>query len=94
MKLKHWQGYGCVDAKRTALEKNADGTKTVEITVSGMHEYGLVRDDTYDVHRWLVKRFVKDCPDYRSITGMTVQESADCSEAVYRVAYRPEDPKK
>lgn len=90
MKLKHWQGYGTVNAKKTGLRANPDGTKTLEVTVTGMHEYGLVRNDTYDVHRWLVKRFVKDCPDYRAIRDMKIEEHGD-DEAVYTVTYRPGD---
>lgn len=53
-KIKHWQGYGSVDAK--LLKKTP--TEMV-IQVSGMHEYGLDCDkyDTYRVYEWLVKRF-------------------------------------
>ncbi len=53
-KIKHWQGYGTVDAK--LLKKTPD---EMVIQVSGMHEYGLDCDkyDTYRVYEWLVKRF-------------------------------------
>lgn len=53
-KIKHWQGYGVVDAK--VLKKTND---TLVIRVSGNHEYGLDCDkyDTYRVYEWLVKRF-------------------------------------
>ena len=53
-KIKHWQGYGSVDAK--LLKKTPD---EMVIQVSGMHEYGLDCDkyDTYRVYEWLVKRF-------------------------------------
>ena len=56
-KIKHWQGYGTVDAKVLKKDKN-----TLVIRVSGSHEYGLDCDkyDTYRVYDWLVKRF---CPD-------------------------------
>lgn len=56
-KIKHWQGYGTVDAKVLKKDKN-----TLVIRVSGSHEYGLDCDkyDTYRVYNWLVKRF---CPD-------------------------------
>lgn len=88
MRLKHWQGYGTVDAKRTEFRMNPDGTNTVAIKITGQHEYGLVRDDVYDVHRWLLKRFAKDCPDYRSVTDMKITEPAD-DTAVYEITYRP-----
>ena len=90
MKLKHWQGYGTVNAKRVSNTKNDDGTKTLEISVTGMHEYGLVRNDTYDIHRWLVARFAKDCPDYRRIESMAIVENAD-DDVLYRITYRPAD---
>ncbi len=93
MRLKHWQGYGTVDARKTALRNNDDGTRTLQVTVKGMHEYGLVRDDAYDVHRWLVKRFVKDCPDYRNIRSMRITEPDDAA-AIYEITYRPEDAAK
>lgn len=56
-KIKHWQGYGSVDAK--VLKKTND---TLVVRVSGNHEYGLDCDkyDTYRVYDWLVKRF---CPN-------------------------------
>lgn len=62
MKIKHWQGYGSVNAK--VVKKTAStskGVKTITIEVSGNHEYGLDRHrDKYDVFNWLFKRFVKD----------------------------------
>lgn len=53
-KIKHWQGYGSVDAK---LLKKTPNEMVVQ--VSGMHEYGLDcgvwnHDRVYE---WLVKRF-------------------------------------
>ena len=92
MKIKHWQGYGAVDARRLETRTNADGTRTLCVKVSGRHEYGLVRDDPYDLHRWLVRRFARDCPGYRDITGVTVQEAGDGSEALYLITYRPAGP--
>lgn len=88
MKLKHWQGYGTIEARRLSNKKNPGGTKTLEVLVTGMHEYGLVRDDAYDVYRWLVKRFAKDCPDYRSIVNLRIRENAP-DEALYVITYRP-----
>ena len=59
MKIKHWQGYGTVDAKKLP----ANGA-SLRIKVSGNHEWGLRRDDEYDLYCWLVKRFDKSIPDY------------------------------
>lgn len=60
MKLKHWQGYGCVNATK----EKCDRSEYLHIKVTGEHEYGLERDDFYDLHRWLVKRFDKSAADY------------------------------
>lgn len=55
MKIKHWQGYGTVEAVKVK-----DFTCDLHIKVTGNHEYGLERNDTYDVFRWLVKRFKRN----------------------------------
>lgn len=53
-KIKHWQGYGSVDAK---VLRNTP--ENMIIQVKGMHEYGLDCGawDTDRVYEWLVKRF-------------------------------------
>ena len=61
MKIKHWQGYGTVEAK-----KIKDNSCTLHIRVSGNHEWGIERNDDYDLFNWLVKRFDKSQDDYRS----------------------------
>ena len=62
MKLKHWQGYGCVDATKVK-----DNSCTLHICVKGDHEYGLVRDDLYDLYHWLIQRFDKSLKDVSEI---------------------------
>ena len=52
MKIKHWQGYGTVNAV-----KIKDKNFTLSVKVSGNHEWGLRRDDIYDLFGWLVKKF-------------------------------------
>ena len=53
-RIKHWQGYGSVDAK---VLRNTP--ENMIIQVKGMHEYGLDCGawDTDRVYEWLVKRF-------------------------------------
>ena len=60
MKLKHWAGYGCVNAR-----KIKDNSCTLHVRVEGLHEQGLERGtwDTYGLYNWLVKRFDKNVPD-------------------------------
>ena len=67
MKIKHFAGYGSVEAKKTSTRNLPDGTREIVVTVTGNHERGLDRDDKYDLFSWLVKRFDKTVKDYRDI---------------------------
>lgn len=59
MKIKHWQGYGSVQAKK--VSKTTKGDKvTLVIEVKGNHEWGLVVFDNYDAKGWLFDRFEKN----------------------------------
>lgn len=59
MRIKHFQGYGSVQAKK--VSKTAIGNKTkLVVEVKGNHEWGLVRNDIYDVKRWLFDKFEKN----------------------------------
>ena len=73
MRIKHWQGYGTVSATKVP-DKNC----TLHIRVVGNHEWGLRRDDLYDLYNWLVKRFDKSVPDVwawiRSVVAVSVEE--------------------
>lgn len=92
-KLKHWQGYGSVDAKKLAEYPTGNMKKKTVIQVTGLHEYGIVRQDPYDVHRWLGK-YIPDCSGYNRISDLTVHESTvkdkdgqDVDCAVYEIEY-------
>ena len=54
MKVKHWAGYGCVEAECLARSE-----AIVIIKVKGNHEQGLLPRyfDSRDWDRWLGKRF-------------------------------------
>lgn len=70
MKIKHWQGYGSVNMK---VLKNTP--KLVVVDVYGMHEYGLERDDTYDVCKWLLNKVNGHREDdYRNIIRLDLQD--------------------
>lgn len=64
MKIKHWQGYGTVDAKKVHRSVRG-GTVELVIKVTGDHEWGLIRDDEYDLKNWLIRRFDKAFTDQR-----------------------------
>ena len=53
MKIKHFAGYGTVNATKVKDDN------TLHIHLAGNHEWGLNRNDTYDVFNWLVKKFDK-----------------------------------
>lgn len=61
MRIKHWAGYGTVNAKRVN-----DGAAKLHVRVEGLHECGLERGtwDTTLLYNWLVKRFDKTAPEY------------------------------
>ncbi len=67
MRIKHFAGYGSVEAKKTSTRKLPDGTRELVVMVTGNHEWGLERNDRYDLFRWLVKRFDKTVTDDREI---------------------------
>ena len=65
MRVKHWAGYGCVEAKHTYKSEDVN---TIEVI--GNHERGLLPHhfDTRDWDRWLGKRFHLK-PAYRVLTN-------------------------
>ena len=91
MRIKHWQGYGTVNAR-----KIRDTGSCLIVEVSGNHEYGLVRQDRYDVFKWLVKRFNKTIADYTQITDLQIEDGykkidgLDVEVATYYIYYRKE----
>lgn len=78
MKIKHFAGYGCVNAVKSRYTKFTDvfGRKCIQMTisVSGNHEWGLVREDKYDLYNWLVKRFDKSVSSYTEIIDYSVND--------------------
>ena len=91
MKIKHWKGYGTVSA-----QKIPDRNCTLHIRVTGNHEWGLRRDDLYDLYNWLVKRFDRTVPDVLTWErqanvfineGYTVQNGLDVDTCDYYFTY-------
>ena len=73
MRLRHFAGYGLVEVKKQSKTTftNEWGEKKTKLVleVKGNHEWGLVRDDIYDVKHWLFDRFEKNFNgDYYDIT--------------------------
>lgn len=95
MRIKHFMGYGSINAK--VVEKGlktdvANGLlrKYLKINVWGNHEYGLERDDEYDINNWLVKKVAKVDIDYKQIESVEYNylPNIDGQEAVqYIIKY-------
>ena len=92
MKIKHFAGYGSVQAKKVSKTKIGDKTKLV-VEVKGNHEWGIVRNDIYDVRRWIFNKFEKNFngEDYdidMSIKDDYVKENGiDVEVATYTFIY-------
>lgn len=78
MKIKHWQGYGFVNARKISKDEN-----TLVVEVRGEHEYGLERDDTYDVFNWLVTKFDKSRKSWLEIKGIEIKDDYVKKEGNY-----------
>ena len=64
MKVKHFAGYGSVEVKKISKKPIINGygekkTKMV-LRVKGNHEWGIVRNDIYDVRKWIFDKFEKN----------------------------------
>lgn len=74
MKIKHWQGYGCVEAKKiyNKIFKSSygDTSITLHILVIGNHEWGIETTDKYCLFNWLVKRFSRLTKSYYEIVSV------------------------
>lgn len=90
MKIKHFAGYGTVEATNVSeRDLSLTDEKYIVIRVKGNHEYGIYRNDAYDISRWLLPRFVKGFKDgtydYRNIVSMSLYpdiEKDDNGESV------------
>ena len=97
MKVKHFAGYGSVNVTKKSKTKFRDylgNTKTMLVLeVKGNHECGNVRDDIYDVRRWIFNRFEKnfsgnDWDIQMSIDDNYVRENGiDVEVATYTFTY-------
>lgn len=76
MRIKHWAGYGTVNAKKVTDYHHcryARKFRVIQIEITGDHERGLCRYDGYDIHHWLGKYFAKD-KTYKDLVNYDVQQ--------------------
>jgi hypothetical protein len=60
MRVKHFAGYGSVEVTKKSKTKLANNKTKLVLQVKGNHECGNVRDDIYDVRRWIFNKFEKN----------------------------------
>ena len=65
MRIKHFAGYGSVEAKKIDKYTDADGYTILRVIVKGEHERGLCPYMEEDAVRWLVPRFDKSAKNLR-----------------------------
>jgi len=97
MRVKHFSGYGSVEVKKVSKNtfKNEWGeTKTkMVLRVKGNHECGLVRNDIYDVKRWIFDKFEKNFKgeyfkiDMNVVNDYVKEDGLDVEVAVYTFVY-------
>ncbi len=79
MRIKHFAGYGSVNAKKIS-RKEKNGLVNLQVQVRGNHEWGIERNDKYDFVNWLGKRFDKELDDYRKILNFRTESYWDEKE--------------
>ena len=97
MKIKHFSGYGLVDAKKVSKKVNGNNV-TLKINITGNHEVGLTRPfhDPYLIYNWLVKRFEKKSVNYLSVSYTCYSDyvldknGLDIETAMYVIDYMTE----
>jgi hypothetical protein len=91
MRIKHWQGYGSVEAKKLDRTVDENGIVTVKIRVTGDHEWGLETKDEHTVKDWLLKRMDKKFPENGRIEYESHDRMVDGHEVcTYIIWYKEE----
>lgn len=90
MKIKHFAGYGYVNARKIAKD-TSNGRTVLVVEVTGEHEWGLIRENDHSlVKNWLVDRFDKTVKDmaWYSLDYTVINDSMpDEDRAIYTFVY-------
>lgn len=68
MRVKHFAGYGSVEAKKIDKRTDGEGYTVMRVRVIGDHEQGLCPYILTDSIRWLLPRFDKTVKDGCSVS--------------------------
>jgi len=78
MKIKHFSGYGNVQATKVS-KTTRDGVTTMVIEVKGNHERGINLGEEgwrhYDIYKWLLSKFDKSVKDDNAILSVKTNET-------------------
>ena len=99
MKIKHFSGYGTVNAKK--IEKRVTQKTTIfaenllKVKITGNHEQGLTRHfyDPYLIYNWIVKRFERKPVDFLTVEYSVINnqyetiDGIETETAVYVITY-------
>lgn len=99
MRIKHFSGYGTVNAIK--IEKKVVNKTTLyvenllKVKVTGNHERGLTRsfDDPYLIYNWIVKRFERKPVDFLTVEYSVINnqyetiDGIETETAVYIIRY-------
>ena len=91
MRIKHFFGYGCVNAKTIKKVKCDGNLEKRYVEVTGNHERGLSSTymTNYDVYNWLVKRMFKDIKSHEQVKDFNVKtdyvliDGIDTEQCIY-----------
>jgi len=97
MRVKHFAGYGSVEVKKVLKKAIINGygenkTKLI-LRVKGNHEWGIVRNDIFDVRDWIFNKFEKnfngdDYDIYMDVQDEYIKENGiDVEVATYTFIY-------
>lgn len=89
MRIKHFQGYGRVNAVKKYFHTDQRGIHHLTVDVTGDHEWGLEFSfhDEYGVFNWLVKQHFDKQAEYDYSRVDYSCEVIDRTHVVYRIQY-------
>lgn len=93
MRIKHYAGYGSVNAKKLKHETK-DGITTLVVNVSGDHEWGLRPFIIEDSIQWIAARFDKsivNIPWYNIYIDINNNYDMPCDSITYTFKYKREN---
>ena len=87
MKVKHFAGYGSVEVKKvsktTFTDELGENKIRMVLHVKGNHEWGIVRNDIYDVRKWIFDKFEKNFKGNDYDIDMSIEDDYIKENGIY-----------